>query len=420
MKKVFLIALTIFISLSPLFAAGSQEQAGGKVVVEVFQAKVEIKDQLEAVAQQYMASHPDVQLNVTTIGGGEDWKASLQSKFLSGNAPDIFVVNGPEELNDWISMLADLSDTACALGAYDTAIEDVTVDGKVYGLPVNLEGFGLVYNKSIFEKAGIDADEIDTWNELVDAVKLLDSKKEELGLTAVFAQNCSQYQALSNMAATIYLSPELENGRKTLETAELEFTYSDEFKEYIDLLQQYGIQPSLSVTYADQVNRYFCLGEVAIIPQGNWIFNTIKQMDAQLAENVGIMGIPIDSIGTDYVYVNVPYYWVVNKDNSDEVIEASKDFLDWLYTSEEGKDLVVELLSFLPAYTGYEDMSINDPLSQDIYDCYTSGNSIPFIYNAYPAGFANEFADYLQSYIAGRMEWSEVIENTKASWRNLK
>ena len=420
MKKVFLIVLAIFISLSPLFAAGSQEQEDGKIVVEVFQAKVEIKDQLEAVAQQYMASHPDVQLNVTTIGGGEDWKASLQSKFLSGNAPDIFVVNGPEELNDWISMLADLSDTACALGAYDTAIEDVTVDGKVYGLPVNLEGFGLVYNKAIFQKAGIDADEIDTWDELVDAVKLLDSKKEELGLTAVFAQNCSQYQALSNMAATIYLSPELENGRKTLETAELEFTYSDEFKEYIDLLQQYGIQPSLSVTYADQVNRYFCLGEVAIIPQGNWIFNTIKQMDAQLAENVGIMGIPIDSTGTDYVYVNVPYYWVVNKDNSDDVIEASKDFLDWLYTTDEGKDLVVELLSFLPAYTGYEDMSINDPLSQDIYDCYTSENSIPFIYNAYPAGFANEFADYLQSYIAGRMEWSEVIENTKASWRNLK
>lgn len=418
MKRVLMVLMVSLIVLGSVFASAAPEKS--KVTVEIFQAKVEIKDQLESVAAKYMSKNPDVTINVTTVGGGEDWKASLQAKFLSGNAPDVFVVSGPQDCVDWLSKLADLSGTKCAANAYDTALADVTIDGKVYGVPFNMEGFGLIYNKGIFEKANIDAASINTWADLVAAVETLDSKKAELGLDAVFAQNCSQYQALSNMAATIFLSPELKSGKNTLEAKNLDFTYGSEFKAYIDLLQKYGIQPSLSVTYADQVSKYFCLGKVAIIPQGNWIYNTVKGMDENLAANMGVMGVPVDAAGIKDVYVNVPYYWVVNKESDAAVIKAATEFLDWLYTSDEGKDCVINELSFLPAYKGFENYKVNDPLSQDIYDYYAAGDSIPFIYNSYPAGFASEFADYIQAYIGGSIDWNTVISNAQASWVKLR
>ena len=37
---------------------------------------------------------------------------------------------------------------------------------KVLGLPFNQEGYGLIYNKAIFEEAGINPDEIVTFADL--------------------------------------------------------------------------------------------------------------------------------------------------------------------------------------------------------------------------------------------------------------
>ena len=34
------------------------------------------------------------------------------------------------------------------------ALDTVTIDGKIYGMPVTTEGYGLMYNKEILDKAG--------------------------------------------------------------------------------------------------------------------------------------------------------------------------------------------------------------------------------------------------------------------------
>ncbi len=44
----------------------------------------------------------------------------------------------------------DLSDQEWLKNAVDGSLDDVTLDGKVYGIPVSVEGYGLVYNKEIF------------------------------------------------------------------------------------------------------------------------------------------------------------------------------------------------------------------------------------------------------------------------------
>ncbi|MCG3057046.1 extracellular solute-binding protein, partial [Escherichia coli] len=39
--------------------------------------------------------------------------------------------------------------------AFDNTLDPMTIDGKVYGQPMNLEGYGFTYNKELFKKAGI-------------------------------------------------------------------------------------------------------------------------------------------------------------------------------------------------------------------------------------------------------------------------
>lgn len=58
----------------------------------------------------------------------------------------------------------DLSDQEWLKNTVDGSLDDVTLDGKVYGIPVSVEGYGLVYNKEIFKDAGIDASTLTSYD----------------------------------------------------------------------------------------------------------------------------------------------------------------------------------------------------------------------------------------------------------------
>ena len=185
-NKKFLAGLFSIVLILSIFVAGcSSDDSSGdggdgdKVVIDIFQFKVEFKDQFEEVAKQYEEINDNVEINITTVGGGEDYGAALKSKFASGKEPAIYNVGGPQDVKDWEASLADLSDTKAAEVALDGTLDGVTADGKVLGLPFNQEGYGFLYNKEIFEKAGINPEDIKDFASLQKAVETLDSQKKD-------------------------------------------------------------------------------------------------------------------------------------------------------------------------------------------------------------------------------------------------
>src|SRR5699024_12463591 len=71
---------------------GSNDTSGSgeEVTIDIFQFKVEVKDQLEALVKQYEDEHPNVSINVKTVGGGNDYGASIKSTLDCGYMPDVF------------------------------------------------------------------------------------------------------------------------------------------------------------------------------------------------------------------------------------------------------------------------------------------------------------------------------------------
>ena len=59
---------------------GRQCQYESEGTVDIFQFKVEINDALKAATETYMKTHPNVKINLETVGGGSDYGAALRNE----------------------------------------------------------------------------------------------------------------------------------------------------------------------------------------------------------------------------------------------------------------------------------------------------------------------------------------------------
>lgn len=91
LSKIFLIVtfLTVIViagcSSSDDKTASEGNGGSGKVTLDVFQYKVEFKEQFENLIAKYQEENPDVVINVQTVGGGNSYASAVKSQFSSGN-----------------------------------------------------------------------------------------------------------------------------------------------------------------------------------------------------------------------------------------------------------------------------------------------------------------------------------------------
>ena len=131
------------------------------------------------LANQYMAAHPNVKINITILEN-EAFKTKLTSVMQGGTPPDIFQSWGGGVMNDQITagMLQDITPALDAnSGAWRAtfapgALAVYAENGKNYGVPWDMGMVGWWYNKDLFTKAGITSVPA-TWDDLLTDVKTL-------------------------------------------------------------------------------------------------------------------------------------------------------------------------------------------------------------------------------------------------------
>ncbi|KRN28858.1 hypothetical protein IV38_GL001065 [Lactobacillus selangorensis] len=400
-------------------AACGSSSAQKDVKITILQGKVESNKQFKQIAKQYEKTHPHVKIEVTSIGGGTDYDPVLKTRISSGNAPTIFSLAGPADLKQFKNYAADLSDTKAAKNAEKGTTSAVSEGGKTYGLPFNVEGYGYVYNKTVFKKAGIDPKSLTTVAKLQAAVEKIDSEKDQLGIKGVFAMPGKETWTMSDHLLNLYLAPEYDNNAMKLYNSKtLNFSRNQEMKQMLDLQKKYSVQPVMQLDYSAQVNQDFSQGKVAMIQQGDWIYPTVESVDKKFAQNdVGMIPIPVKG-EEGKLPVGTSLYWAVNKRKSTAEQKAAKDFLDWLYTSKAGKKDVVNKLHFVPAYKGYSNMKMPDALTQVVYDYSKQGKTTGWVFPAYTGtSWDPDVAQpNLQKYLSGKQAWDKTVTNMKTGW----
>ena len=121
---------------------------------------------MEAMCAAYTAQHPDVVIDVQIVSWNEYW-TKLEAAAESNTMPDIFWMH----TNQLTELYDDVED-----GYYQNHFSEISLgnvsgsDGRYYGVPKDKDNGVLVYNKEMFDDAGVSYPDDDwTWDDLVDA-----------------------------------------------------------------------------------------------------------------------------------------------------------------------------------------------------------------------------------------------------------
>ncbi|WP_375708436.1 ABC transporter substrate-binding protein [Paenibacillus albidus] len=397
-------------------SAGNNE-AGDVKTVKIFQFKTEIVEGLNELKVEFEKEYPNIKLDIQTVGGGADYAAALKTKFASGDAPDIFSNGGYAEMDLWGDKLEDLSDQPWVKDLVPLAAEPMTKDGKTYGMPMNLEGIGFVYNKDLFTKAGI-AETPKTLSELEDAAK----KLQAIGVTP-FGNAYQEWWLLGNQGISVAFAQQddVDGFIKGLNDGTGSIVGNKVFEDWSNLLKltvKYGQKNPLT-TDANTHLAMFAKGETAIMQEGNWAQTLVDNITPGM--NIGMFPMPIneDAAKNDKMTVGIPANLVVNKESASK--EEAKTFLNWLVTSDMGKEYIVKKWKFIPALstieTTPEDIGM---LGSDVWNYVKEEKVYGLQSSKFPDGVTQEFASVIQQLIADKLDVNGWMEGMQAAWDKLK
>ncbi|WP_025678223.1 ABC transporter substrate-binding protein [Paenibacillus polymyxa] len=419
MKKTVLLVISLMLLLTCMLAGcgNTKAQQSGIKTIHIYQFKVEISEPLNKLKAEYEKTHPGIKLDIQSVGGGTDYGASLKAKFASGDQPDIFTNEGYQDRDTWFEYLENLSDQPWVKDLDDFARKPMTVNGKIYGQPMNLEGFGFVYNKDLFKKAGITKLP-QTLDELEEAAKRL----KAAGIIP-FANGYAEWWVLGNHFINIPFArqsnPESYVADLNKGTARIPGNpVFDQWVKLLDLTLKYGNPNPLTTDYNTQVTL-FSTGKAAMMHQGNWTQPQIDGINPNL--NLGILPSPIDNDSStgDKLAVGVASNWVVNKNSP--VKQEAKEFLNWLVTSETGKHYITKEFKFVPAFKSItsSDETTGD-LGAEISRYVKEGKIWSWNFQRFPKGLNQDLSSSMQAYIAGVITKDEMLQQFQGAWDNLK
>lgn len=383
-----------------------------KAVITLIQNKVEIQEQLEDAAKTFNESQGDVEVQILG-SAGDNLVTTLQSQFASSpeKAPTLFTCGSGSEFEKFFDFMAPLDASKAAAKVAKGQADDAMKDGKLYGLPMAIEGFGLIYNKTMFKEAGVDAASIKTIDDLVEASKKL-AKIKGVKSPIAFAKE-TYFQFMHPFNWPFATMSNYKEAIPKVISGDLKLKDIPEVKQYAEDLTKLKPYTNLAKdSYDDQVAG-FAQGFSAIIHQGNWAQGIIDEYKVDF--EYGMMAMPIN--GNDSLSVGNSNFFRVNKAATAEQQAGAIAFLDWLFTDPAGQVYVTEKFKVIPAYDGF-DTSKLDVLSQEISRYSAEGKTIPWTFNLFPAGVDKDSSSAMEKFYADKINAEQLLDEINTVWVN--
>lgn len=414
MKKLTAMGMAALMAATMIPAVPVMAEGEGKVYYLNF--KPEADEAWQNLAKAY-TEETGTEVTVVTAASGQ-YETTLQSEMAKSDAPTLFQVNGPVGLKSWKDYCYDLKNSEI----YSQLTSDAYAlkDGEsVPGIAYVIESYGLIVNKTLLEKAGYTLDDIKSYDQLKAVADDIQSKKDELGIKGAFTSAgmdaSSDWRFKTHLAnLPIYYEYKDEG---VDDAAELKGTYLENYKNLFDLYITDSIcdRAELSAKTADDSRNEFVNSEAVFYQNGSWEYAELAKTfsDEELAMIPIYFGVDDENQG---LATGTENYWCVNKNASEEDIQATLDFMNWCVTSETGTKSMAEDMGFtIPFKTAVAPTNVF--VKQDLENTEAGLTPISWNFTTMPSEeWKNGVGTALTAYAAETGSWDDVVSAFVDNW----
>jgi raffinose/stachyose/melibiose transport system substrate-binding protein len=397
------------------------------VHITLLNTKAEIQAQLEDVAKVFSAENSGITLEIQPVQASTSPFQALSTLYASGNAPSLAMMD-PADIPLFAEKFLDLKNEKWVKDSTDNFEAVKTKSGAIMAFPLTVEGYGLIYNKAVLAKAGVDPTTIHTTAALERAFQ----KVQASGTDALIIAPMDWSLAAHFLGIAYSVTAKNQSGLDTF-IANLKAGKADvsKNKAFVGLLDTFDVMKKYNAGKADplaitldECPALLGRGKVGFYFMGDWAWPSLSSF---AADQNGFSFIPVplsnntSDLGNSEIPVGVTKYIGIDKmQNSPEQQAAARKFLDWLVYSKSGQDAMVNTCSIIPAFKNIT-LSPTDPhpLSESIRAYVAKEQTLFWVSIPAPDHWSKVGAS-MQKYLADKIDRHELYAEINDFWKTTK
>ena len=325
----------------------------------------------DKIANDYNAAHPGVKVEFKYLEN-EAFKAKLPTMLQSEDSrPELFYSWGGGVMQAQ-AKAGFLKDVTAEVAPWEgtlsqTAVDAFKVDGKIVGVPFEVGEVVFYYNKKLFDKAGVKAEDIKTWDDFLGAVK----KIKAAGITPIVVgagEKWPMHFYYSYLVMRIGGEHALADAKAGKDGGFKNATFVEAGKRLHELAALEPFQPGYVSTSHAQSAGIFGDGKAAMDLMGQWLLGMQGPNSTSgkgLSEDdIGILSFPVVAGGKGKATDTLGGIngWLVSKSAPPEAVDFLKFFSQEKYAKEAAASA-----AYIPVVKGSES-AFTDPLFKRLAD----------------------------------------------------
>jgi ABC-type glycerol-3-phosphate transport system substrate-binding protein len=336
-------------------APAGPDDAFGEIKVLTHRTDLVQSGAMDAYAAEFNKIYPDVKVKFEAL---TDYEGEVRIRMNTENYGDVLMIPGAVAKNDYPKFFAPLGTTE-ELGSKYRFSDKTDVGGKVYGIAQFGTANGFVYNKAVWEKAGV-GDWPTSPGEFLAGLEAIKSRTDAVPYYTNFKDNWP-LTAWSNNIGSVSCDAEANDklaGPVSPWQRGSELNVIDTLLH--DIVKQGLSEKDPSTTNWEASKGMIAKGEIATMQLGSWAITQMRDAAEKAGtdpEDIGFMPFPAQKDGKFCATLASDYQQAVNAHSDNKT--AARAWIDWFteksgYSQKEGAVSAVKaaaMPSTLKAFT---------------------------------------------------------------------
>lgn len=358
-------------------------------------------------------AYPNITIEIDHIA--DNYDAALKTKLATGEGPDLFNYGGYLAMKPFVEggRVLDLTNDKLDELIFDNFKASTRYNDKVYAIPTQVLGYGLIYNKTAFTDAGI-AEPPKTLKELKEDC----DKLKKVGITPFasgFKDNWLSYHMFwALQGATLddfqKFYDDMTSGKAT--------TNNEKLDKAFELLDIYITNSGDKPLSSDFANMCHLVGtkKAAMAMQGVWSYAEATKLDPKV--ELGMAPFPISDDPNDATMIaDVDGFIYVNA--ATKYPEEAKNFIRWMLSKEGTEATVGKIMKQISPSKANPQIELS-LLSADVNQWIKDGMKTRGIMtNFWPSGLGDIIGADIQKYISKGLTKDQLFTDIDANWKKL-